>query len=216
MAIYSFKNERSENLLYQIAVNPDEKEYKRGLADWAIYYLALSPNSKRFLSCVEKSLHEEIKYFRGRYPELSETLFSPDDVILGPPILLRNLFSSLYDHYEMALYELYRSDDDSAQEVFPKFSEQYLSKQYFTLNLIRRLAALKKSLECNQTIPKNERERFEIVRRELAISHALSPFTGSHIIPYPTVFLKNGEDHFKTYFDEYNFGDCDNIVPAFE
>ncbi|MBQ9813146.1 MAG: hypothetical protein IJM54_07510 [Thermoguttaceae bacterium] len=174
MAIYSFRNERSENLLFTIINDPNVES---GLADWAVYYLALSPDSSRFLPDVKKEFSLRIKSFRRAYPQKSSVLFTPD----GP-----SLKSSGVEYYE-TVSELSR----------PENKDAYVKFEY-----ARRLLSLKRALECNERIPENEKERFEIVRRESALFGALSR-KGTVSGPRISVFLRKGEERFEIYLSEY-------------
>ena len=57
-------------------------------------------------------------------------------------------------------------------------------------------------MEFNEKIPENERKRFEIVRRELAISWALAP-KYNRAGPHITASLKKGEEQFEIYAADY-------------
>ena len=61
---------------------------------------------------------------------------------------------------------------------------------------------MRDSLLFNEKIPSSERERFDIVRRELAISWALSN-KRTILGPSSEVILKKGEEHFAEYLREY-------------
>lgn len=178
MAIYSFKNERSLNLLYEIAC--DSGENYAMLAYWACYYLAFSPGSNELLPDVKRRLKESIASFQKEDPELSRTLFNED--------------GELSDSSMGALRALLRKLKVSSlpQEI----------TAYRSLDQIHRLLILAGSLEFNEKVPENERERFEIVRRELAISWALAPKLNCGT-PIPTIGLKEGEEHFRIYLAEY-------------
>ena len=189
MAIYSFKNERSENILYEI-INDPASEPK--LADWAVYYLALSPNSARFLPKVEKDLQEKIASFQKEFPQKGSALSNMEGDTRKPYLTnFRSLFKSASDRYYYV-----------AILGNPEKPGENAIQRYFALNLIRRLRILKQSLEFNEKVPENEKERFEIVRREFAISWALTP---KETISGPVVCagLKKGEERFRIYMAEY-------------
>ena len=177
MAIYSFKNERSRNILYEIA-SESEEDYG-ALADWACYYLALSPGSNELLPDVKNRLKERIAVFREEEPVLGGTLFNKDG---------KQSDSSMKTWRELASGR-YSSDTKKAATAR-------------ALCVIQRLFYLERTLEFNEKVPEKERERFEIVRRELAISWALSNKTSS-ILYRPFACLKKGEEHFKIYCAEY-------------
>ena len=189
MTIYSFKSERSENILYEI-INDPASEPK--LADWAVYYLALSPNSARFLPKVEKDLQEKIASFQKEFPQKGSALSDLDGATRKPYLNnFRSLFKSASDrYYSVAILGN------------PEKPGENVIQRYLALNLIRRLRILKQSLEFNEKVPENEKERFEIVRREFAISWALTP---KHTIIGPVVCagLKKGEERFRIYMAEY-------------
>ena len=191
MAIYSFKNERSENILYELITDP-LAEFE--LADWAVYYLALSPNSARFLPRVKKEIQERIVSFQKEFPQKGSALSNLDGATRKPYLNnFRNLFESARDRYISV-----------SKYGHPEKPEENAVQRYLALNLIRRLLILKQSLEFNEKVPENEKERFEIVRRELAISWALAPkyeVGGRH----GSTGLKNGEERFMIYMAEYGF-----------
>ncbi len=199
MAIYSFKNERSENLLYELIHDLNVERSivnmeKPNIADWAVYYLALSPNSARFLPRVKKEIQERIVSFQKEFPQKGSALSNLDGATRKPYLNnFRNLFESARDRYISV-----------SKYGHPEKPEENAVQRYLALNLIRRLLILKQSLEFNEKVPENEKERFEIVRRELAISWALAPkyeVGGRH----GSTGLKNGEERFMIYMAEYGF-----------
>lgn len=175
MAIYSFKNERARKILFEIACSQDEQD--RPFSDWAVYYLSLSPGAEEYLSRTQTLLKERIALFQKEEPALSKTLFNESG----------ELADRSMEEYGKVLLDSYRN---------------LKTKTYQSLIQIRRLLILERSLEFNEKIPENERKRFEIVRRELAISWALTRKrdVGS---PRTTVRLKKGEEHFAIYAAEY-------------
>jgi hypothetical protein len=70
---------------------------------------------------------------------------------------------------------------------------------------LHRLARLVRALEFNGTIPVEERERFNVFRREFAISYALRRVTPGGTIQTTQVSmtLPRNYEHFETYFQEY-------------
>ncbi|MBQ9812313.1 MAG: hypothetical protein IJM54_03270 [Thermoguttaceae bacterium] len=189
MAIYSFKNERSENILYEL-INDPNAEFE--LADWAVYYLALSPNSARFLPHVNKEIQERIVSFQKKFPQKGSALSNLDGATRKPYLNnFRNLFESARDRYISV-----------SKYGHPEKPEENAVQRYLALNLIRRLLILKQSLEFNEKVPENEKERFEIVRRELAISWALTP-KETRSGPVVCAGLKKGEERFRIYMAEY-------------
>ncbi len=174
LTIYSFKSERSEKLLYELALDPETAPQ---FADFAIFCLALSPNSSRFLPCVNSMLPLSIKSFQDAYPQLSEILLTLDGSSLN----------NSSNEYRRAVYDLSHSKNKDA---------------YVKLENARRLLSLKRALEFNEKIPESERERFEIVRRELAISWIIAP-KGLRKSPSATVRFKMGEEQFEIYLVEY-------------
>ena len=69
---------------------------------------------------------------------------------------------------------------------------------------IHRLARLVRALEFNETIPVEERERFNAFRREFAITYALRRVTPGAIHSTPvSMTLPRNYKHFGTYFQEY-------------
>jgi len=149
MAIYSFRNDRARDILFELAISPEEEQVceggyvdgiRRTLADWAVYYLSLLPNTEELLPKIRILLTEEL------------------------------------------------TQDQTFQ-----------------------LTRLANALEFNEKIPAEERERFDSVRRELAISWSLwfdkHDHRGSHLSdpPWPrmSATLRKGEEHFEIYSQEY-------------
>ncbi|MBR4751581.1 MAG: hypothetical protein IK077_07450, partial [Thermoguttaceae bacterium] len=189
MAIYSFKNDRSENILYELITDPSA-EFE--LADWAVYYLALSPNSARFLPHVNKEIQERIVSFQKEFPQEGAALPDLDGATRKPYLNnFRSLFKSVKDRYIFV----------STYGVPEKPGENAIQK-YLTLNLIRRLLILKQSLEFNEKVPIDEKKRFEVVRREYAISWALTP-KETEGPPVILAGIRNHEERFKIYMAEY-------------
>ena len=179
MAIYSFKNERAREVLYKMALRSFERD-DSSLSDWAVYYLTLSPDSKSFLPKVKAHLKELIGTFQKDESTLSQTLFDETGGLLDRSM----------DVFRKTLTGL-RPSRSSQEE-----------KTYQLLDAIRRLLVLERSLEFNEKIPENERKRFEIVRRELAISWALAP-KYNRAGPHITASLKKGEEQFEIYAADY-------------
>ena len=75
-------------------------------------------------------------------------------------------------------------------------------RTYDSFHIILRLLLLEKSLEFNERIPAEERERFDVFRRELAISWSLSNKRSAKA-PEISGTLKKGDEHFEIYFMEY-------------
>ena len=175
MAIYSFKNERARKILFEIACSSEEQD--RPFSDWAVYYLALSPGAGEYLSKTKALLKERIVLFQKEEPELSKTLFNESG----------ELADRSMEEYGKVLLDSYRN---------------LKTKTYQSLIQIRRLLILERSLEFNEKIPENERKRFEIVRRELALSWAMTRKRNA-VSPRTTVRLLKGEEHFAIYAAEY-------------
>ena len=193
LTIYSFKSERSEKLLYELALDPDTEPQ---FADFAIFCLALSPNSSKFLPETKKELTQKIKSFQDAYPQLSEILSTTDGSSLN----------NSSNEYRRAVYDLSHSKNKDA---------------YVKLDNARRLLSLKRALEFNEKIPESEREHFEIVRRELAISWIIAP-KGMRKSPSATVRFKKGEEQFELYLVEYptpyyeSFWEDHSLYPNYE
>ena len=168
MAIYSFKNDRARDLLFEMATCSDDKYDP--LADWAIYYLSLFPNSGELLPKVNNLLDEAI------------TIAQQDNVNI-------KLF---YENDELTVHSL--------KPFNLTFSG--ISIPNSILFKIWRLLTLKRSLEFNEKIPVEERERFDAFRRELAISWSLCA-KRDRKVPEASATLQKGDEHFEIYFLEY-------------
>jgi len=169
MAIYSFKNDRARDLLFEMVARSDEEQ--DFLADWAVYYLPFFPNSGELLPKIKFLLKEEITKAQRDQPYLSKTLFHENGELI-----------------------------DSSLKQFREKISGSLPKSIFYK--IQRLLALKKALEFNEKIPAEEREHFDIFRRELAISWSLSSKRRA-TAPRMSATLRKGDEHFEIYFREY-------------
>ena len=187
MAVYSFKNDRARDLLLDIAVNPSEKV--GSLASWAVYYLSLFPNSGVLLPKIKTLLQEQILIAQRERPDLSESLFHDNGE-------LKDLSLKQYRYTLSNIRYL----PDSIDQM----------RTYDIFYKIWRLLILKNSLEHNEKIPEEERGRFEILRRELAISWALCA-KHNRKSPEISAVLKNGDEHFEIYLKEYGIPTYGNI-----
>ena len=173
MAIYSFKNDRARDLLFDIATRPTDKDLYNNrcdpLADWAVYYLSLFPNSGELLPQAKSLLKEAITGAKENYPGRAKHFLNGSDNVINP--------------FNVSIY------------VNPWINGN--------LRLLR-LARLVRSLEFNEKIPVEERERFDLLRREMAISWALCN-KASHIASAIKMVgaLEQGYEHFEIYFLEY-------------
>ena len=91
--------------------------------------------------------------------------------------------------------------------ILEEFRKKHLNFSYDVIysssyHYPNRLLTLRDSLLFNEKIPSSERERFDIVRRELAISWALTSKLEARS-PQAKVFLREGEEHFVEYLREY-------------
>ena len=157
MAIYSFKNDRARDLLFEMATRSDDK-YDQ-FAGWANYYLSLFPNSGELLPKVKNLLNEA---------NVSERLFDENGELI-----------------------------DSSLKQLSKFHSGIRKSDSIWLLLI-----LKRSLDFNEKIPVEERERFDVFRRELAISWSLSNKRSAKA-PVISATLQKEDEHFEIYFMEY-------------
>ena len=104
------------------------------------------------------------------------------------------------DEFLSSLAIYYVSLCQNTTELLPKV--QCLLEQSQAHELITRLTQLEKSLNFNEKIPVEERERYDAVRRELAISRSSSRTT-MRGAPTISVTLRKGEEHFESYLKEY-------------
>lgn len=164
MAIYSFKNDRARDVLFELAMQSDQR--RDPLADGAAYYLSLFPNSGELLPEIEGRLKEEIATARRELPDLSKAMFQENGDVVDQT----------------------------------EFREHV--RRYDSFQKIGRLLALKNSLEYNEKIPADERERFDAFRREVAMSWSASN-KRQRALPHWGALLKKGDEHFEIYLMEY-------------
>jgi hypothetical protein len=157
MAIYSFKDVRARDLLFEMATRSDDQPDT--LADCAVGYLSLFPNSGELLPKIKNLLNEA---------NVSERLFDENGELI-----------------------------DSSLKQLSKFLSGVRKS-----DSVWRLLALKRSLDFNEKIPVEERERFDAFRRELAISGALTNKTSAAATRID-VHLNKGNEHFEIYLMEY-------------
>ncbi len=196
MAIYSFKNTRARNILFQSACSMEPNEYWserswNSFSSWAAYYLTFFPESKELLIKINGRLNEQIAVFQKEKPELYRSLFDESGELLDPSMKkLNRAIIKLRDQYS-----------------WPKESALEKYQKYQTLAGIRKLLFLKRSLDFNGKVPENERVRFETFRRESAVCWALTSNPTSQRGGFPSsefLRLKKGEEHFKNYMKEYS------------
>ena len=175
LAIYSFKNDRARDLLFNLITRPNNDKNPSfaysTLADEAVYWLTLLPNSRELLPKVKSLLQENITTAFRDEPDLSGRIFDATGKLHDPSM------KQLYDI-------LHHQRERSQNEKIPTTSI------FFT---IERLLWLERGLEFNEKIPVQERERFNFIRRDKVIADSESSK------------LQEGEEHFTIYFQEYLF-----------
>jgi hypothetical protein len=181
VAIYSFKNDRARDLLFEIAIRPREK-YDDYFLDLAAYYLSLLPSSGELLPRAKILLKEAIARVRENFPERAVRLLDKNGEVIDPWLWQS---STIYENRQYV-----RLPDD--------------------VLLLLRLARLIRALEFNEKIPVEDQERFDTVRREIAIDLFLLRATSSPVasimrprIPEISVTLRKDEKQFEIYFQEY-------------
>ena len=191
MAIYSFKNERARKILLDFIVSDfDESETvmqvghrswtRGGLASYAASYLPFFPNSDELLPKVKALLQKEIDEEHENNPDRAKRFIDENGTLINP---FRNYTDYYHQKIEGVDYSDWRKLTDSVPKIF-------------------RLAQLVRTLEFNEKIPTEERERFDIFRRELMIS-LLSQNPMSEKSPASIATLKKGDEHFEIYLVEY-------------
>jgi len=174
MAIYSFKNDRARDIMFNLATSSDEKD--AFMADWAAYYLPFFPNSGELLPKLEPLIEEA---------EMTE---QRDQKVIA----------ALQERWKTHPFGSDREATIQDRELTKAIANR---RQAFD-----RLLTLKRSLEFNERIPTEERERFDIFRRELAISWSLCNKTSIRG-PSTSAVLKKGDEHFEIYLAEYSLPD---------
>lgn len=182
MAIYSFKNDRARDILFEIVLNsyadqesPIRFSYSHP-ANSAAFYLTLLPNSDELLPQAKILLKEATASVQENRYDWGERFFDDNGDVSNPWQLLSQIQNR----------RLKRLPDE-VQQLF-----------YF--------ARLVRALEFNEKISVEERERFDVFRREIAINEVLdagNPY--SHVPSRPTVkaTLQKGDEHFEIYWLEY-------------
>lgn len=173
MAIYSFKNDRASDILFDMcadfhAVSGFFVDYDV-LGDWAVYYLSLFPNSAELLPKVRSLLKGAIAEEQKNHPDRAQLFLNENDEVINP-------------------WETLRFFRTSPTVVFPP--------------TLLRLARLVRALEFNEKIPADKRERFDTFRREIAITWSLAKKSPRTTIRVP-VTLPKGYEHFERFFQEY-------------
>lgn len=181
MAIYSFKNERARKILYELATNNNNDRFLSSLARFATFYLPLFYDSSDLIPSLNTRLETYFEQFYNQCPRSLKDQFDGKDV--------KDLTSGEFNNI---LEEFKKKNPSLSYDVVYSSSYHYAN----------RLLTLRDSLLFNEKIPPSERERFDIVRRELAISWALAP-KDMALAPRPQVILKKGEEHFVEYLREY-------------
>jgi len=188
MAIYSFKNDRARDILFDFVVTSPSKQVrgtlfvKAYLADCAVYYLPFFPNSGELLPKVKALLQKEIAEEQENNPDRAKRFIDENSQLINP----------------------FRQYTGSWQKINDLDSSAWWDIANSTPKLFR-LALLVRSLEFNEKIPTEERERFDIFRRELMIS-LLSQSTMSERSPSSVATLNKGDEHFEIYLVEYGGG----------
>ena len=181
MAIYSFKNERARKILYEIATNNIDDYVLISLARFATFYLSFFYDSSDLIPPLNERLETAFEQLYNQCPEsLKEQLDGKD---------VKDLTSGEFNNI---LEEFRKKHLNFSYDVIYSSSYHYPN----------RLLTLRDSLLFNEKIPSSERERFDIVRRELAISWALTSKLEARS-PQAKVFLREGEEHFVEYLREY-------------
>ena len=183
MAIYSFKNERARKILYEIATNNIDDYVLISLARFASFYLSFFYDSCDLIPPLNERLENAFDQFYNQCPESFKEQLNGKDA----KDLTSGEFNNILEEFK---------------KKHPIFNYDFIYSRSSSGSYLIRLLKLRDSLLFNEKIPSSERERFDIVRRELAISWAL---TNKYTIfgPSPVVILKKGEEHFAEYLREY-------------
>ena len=183
MTVYSFKNERSRKILYEIATNNIDDRMLSSLAGFATFYLSFFYDSSDLIPPLNERLETAFEQFYNQCPRsLKDQLEEKDakDLTSGE-------FNNILEEFK---------------KKHPIFNYDFIYSSSSAGSYLIRLLKLRDSLLFNEKIPSSERERFDIVRRELAISWALTSKLEARS-PQAKVFLREGEEHFVEYLREY-------------
>ena len=183
MAIYSFKNERARKILYEIATNNIDDRLLVSLARFATFYLSFFYDSFDLIPPLHERLENAFDQFYNQCPESFKEQLNGKDA----KDLTSGEFNNILEEFK---------------KKHPIFNYDFIYSRSSSGSYLIRLLKLRDSLLFNEKIPSSERERFDIVRRELAISWALTSKLEARS-PQAKVFLREGEEHFVEYLREY-------------
>lgn len=183
MAIYSFKNERARKILYEIATNNIDDYVLDSLARFATFYLSFFYDSFDLIPPLNERLENAFDQFYNQCPESFKEQLNGKDA----KDLTSGEFNNILEEFK---------------KKHPIFNYDFIYSRSSSGSYLIRLLKLRDSLLFNEKIPSSERERFDIVRRELAISWALTSKLEARS-PQAKVFLREGEEHFVEYLREY-------------
>jgi len=166
LAIYSFQNDRSRDLLFELATRPGDEH--DGLADFAVYYLTLLPNSGVLLPRAKILLNDTVANEQENYPDRARHFLNENGSVIDP----------------------FR-ESKRVNGIWVDGNPQLL-----------RIARLVRGLEFNEKIPTEERKRFDLFRREMAINWSLSN-KWARRPPQMSATLRKEEERFRIYFREF-------------
>ena len=185
MAIYSFKNERSNKILYKVATESDirDKIFQRNmLSDFSAYFFTLSNESSEDVNKLDIFLKELLAAFQFEHPDIYFQFFDENQ--------------RLTDESMMVFYKVY-------SEYYHKAYERKEYEIFYKLEKIKRIFVMKRTIEFNKLIPKAEMKRFDIVLREALIASFLFD-REKHVTEYNKTIIKKGEENFIIYVNDYD------------
>lgn len=143
MAIYSYKNKRSQKILYELFKNDSS------LATLALQYITLNDVDDELKAEIKNDLKQTIAKFQEDYPEIGKKIFNSEGELL--------------DQSMMGLEKLLK--DDPAVYCNPVARGN--------LARVQRYLLLDGAIDFDEKIPTHEKKRWEIVRRELILTRLL-------------------------------------------
>lgn len=181
LAVFSFRNEQARRVLTNIAVQEPGRWCSEPLHRYAAYFLTLCPNAEELLPTLRALLEEEIANARQSSPETAKIILTENDTVVNP------------------FYYSPKNPDVKINGV--SFAVWY-EKASVAFPRLFGLAGLIHSLEFNAMIPPEERERFDVFRREYALSWAMADKRRRPLPPAFTMPLP-GDERFLKYLEHF-------------
>ena len=181
LLLYSYKDEQARDFFLEIVASV-------GRGGWSEYFVTLFPHDEEFKRKIKTKIDELAD--REKNPELSP----------------------LFDEHGELINPFERSSRYAPQT---RLKSGITAEQWYTLaqanQPLFRLTRVLKGLEFNEKLSREELERFNVFRREVVISNALTSMRrGSISLSFDTkntfAIFGKGDERFEIYFSEYRTG----------